>query len=219
MERSAKKTQKDWRISVGKTWRRLVTGSIPSSQRSIPDPILVGDHPAMDLLNTIVRVKGGLIDILQSDEDVLRWLVLTGFLEQKPIAQFRLGALLAATRTLRDVVRTLVLARKANKRLDLAPLNRLLAKGSSHEELVRTKYGGLKVVRRHNFTTPEALLTPLAESAAELLATANFNLIRACEGTDCVLWFYDRTKAHRRRWCSMQTCGNRNKVSKFRSQL
>jgi predicted RNA-binding Zn ribbon-like protein len=195
-----------------------LTGSVPSSDTSIPDPTLVGDHPAMDLLNTIVRADGGLVDVWQGDEDVLGWLALTGLLESKVTPQFRRGALLAAARMLRDVARTLVLARKANKRLDLAPLNQFLAKGRSYDELVRTKSGELKVIRQHNFTTPEALLAPLAESAAELLATADFDLVRHCEGVDCVLWFYDRTKAHRRRWCSMQTCGNRNKIAKFRSK-
>ncbi|HZD77839.1 MAG TPA: CGNR zinc finger domain-containing protein, partial [Acidobacteriaceae bacterium] len=59
---------------------------------------------------------------------------------------------------------------------------------------------------------------PLAEAAAAFLATANFDLVRACEGVECVLWFYDRTKAHRRRWCSMGVCGNRAKIVRFRSR-
>ncbi|MDX3854896.1 CGNR zinc finger domain-containing protein [Streptomyces sp. AK02-01A] len=38
--------------------------------------------------------------------------------------------------------------------------------------------------------------------------------------TDWLLWFYDRTKSHRRRWwwCSMETCGNRTKVRARRSR-
>ena len=43
-------------------------------------------------------------------------------------------------------------------------------------------------------------------------------LIRECEHPDCVLWFYDRTKSHRRRWCSMALCGNRHKVAEFRKR-
>jgi predicted RNA-binding Zn ribbon-like protein len=102
--------------------------------------------------------------------------------------------------------------------LNLTALNRILAKGSSHCELTGTKAGGLAVTQRYDLGTPEALLAPLAEAVAEFLATADFNLVRACEGVDCVLWFYDRTKAHRRRWCSMEVCGNRNKIARFRSR-
>lgn len=46
----------------------------------------------------------------------------------------------------------------------------------------------------------------------------DFNLVRKCEDSDCVLWFVDKTKAHRRRWCSMALCGNRNKVASFRQR-
>nr|WP_254214234.1 CGNR zinc finger domain-containing protein [Burkholderia multivorans] len=31
-----------------------------------------------------------------------------------------------------------------------------------------------------------------------------------------MLWFLDRTKSHRRRWCSKALCGNRQKVAAFR---
>jgi predicted RNA-binding Zn ribbon-like protein len=206
-----------------------MTGSPAISSAPLVDPLFVGDHPAMDLLNTIVRLEGQLVDVWQSDDDVLRWLVRTGLLETKiasetkTASQFRRGDLLAAARRLRDVVRTLVVARKTKKRLDLAPLNHFLNQGSSHceltaSQLTTTRANGLSVVRRYDTATPEALLAPLAEAAAEFLATADFHLVRACEGVDCVLWFYDRTKAHRRRWCSMDACGNRNKVARFRSR-
>ena len=200
-----------------------MTGPAASSASPPVDPLFIGDHPAMDLLNTIVRLESGLVDVWQSDDDVLTWLGRTGLTETKTAAHFRRGELLAAARRLRDIVRTLVVARKAQKRLnverlDLKPLNQFLAKGSSHCQLSRTKAAGLSVVRQYEAPTPEALLAPLAEAAAEFLATADFNLVRACEGPDCVLWFYDRTKAHRRRWCSMEACGNRNKVARFRSR-
>jgi predicted RNA-binding Zn ribbon-like protein len=208
MERFVRETQKNRRISAEKS-------SSPPARR---EPELIGDHPAMDLLNTIVRAECGLVDVWQSDDDVLRWLVRMGLLKTNSTPRFRSGALLTAARGLRDVVRTLVVARKANKRLDLAALNDFLAKGKSHFELMRARDGSLVVVRRYDKTTPQGVLTPLAEAAAEFLATADFKLVRACEGVDCVLWFYDRTKAHRRRWCSMEICGNRNKIAKFRSR-
>jgi predicted RNA-binding Zn ribbon-like protein len=200
-----------------------MTGASASSASPSVKPLFVGDHPAMDLLNTIVRLESGLVDVWQSDDDVLTWLARTGLAETKTAAHFRRGELLTVARRLREIVRTLVVARKAQKRLnadrlDLKPLNQFLAKGSSHCQLRGTKAGGLSVVRQYEAATPEALLAPLAEAAAEFLATADFNLVRACEGPDCVLWFYDRTKAHRRRWCSMEACGNRNKVARFRSR-
>jgi predicted RNA-binding Zn ribbon-like protein len=51
-----------------------------------------------------------------------------------------------------------------------------------------------------------------------LLATGDFSLVRRCENAACVLWFYDRTRSHHRRWCSMARCGNRHKVAAFRKR-
>lgn len=38
--------------------------------------------------------------------------------------------------------------------------------------------------------------------------------IRSCAHDDCVLWFLDTSKGGRRRWCSMERCGNRAKASR-----
>ncbi|WP_246856811.1 CGNR zinc finger domain-containing protein [Brenneria corticis] len=62
------------------------------------------------------------------------------------------------------------------------------------------------------------MLGPIAELAASLISEKSFELVRKCEHPECSLWFYDRTKAHRRRWCSMALCGNRAKVARFRRQ-
>jgi predicted RNA-binding Zn ribbon-like protein len=192
--------------------------AVPSPASVAPELELVGDHPALDMLNTIARLESGLVDLWQSDDDVVRWLVRTGLLEAKSGPPGRRGALLAAARGLREISRILVTARKANRRLDLGPLNDFLGQAEGHSELMRGKDGVLSVTRRYDQTSPDGLLAPLAEAVAEFLATADFRLVRRCEGEDCVLWFYDRTKAHRRRWCSMDVCGNRNKVAKFRSR-
>ena len=75
----------------------------------------------------------------------------------------------------------------------------------------------IEKVRRKD--TAEAILGPVAEAAAELLARTDFELVKRCEDETCVLWFTDRTKSHRRRWCSMLLCGNRHKVAAYRRRL
>jgi predicted RNA-binding Zn ribbon-like protein len=203
------------KISVEKVWGEGV--SIPASTTTVT-PDLVGDHPAMDLLNTIARIDGALVDLWQSDEDVLRWLVRTGLVEAKVTGPARRGALLSAGHRLREISRTLVTARKSNRPLEMKPLNDFLAKAESHCQLARRSDGVLTLTRRYQRKNPEGMLAPLAEAVAQFLVTADFELVRRCEGEDCVLWFYDRTKGHRRRWCSMEVCGNRNKVTRFRSR-
>jgi predicted RNA-binding Zn ribbon-like protein len=173
---------------------------------------------ALQILNTVRLVDGVLLDSLQTDNDVLQWLAQAGWPIEKVPSSLRPSTLLNATRKLRETIRTLVERRKAGKRLDVSALNEFLSESRSYVELVAEKSDGIHLIRRWKRRTPEEVLAPLAESAADFLVTADFDLVRRCESEDCVLWFYDRTKSHRRRWCSMTTCGNRHKVAAFRKR-
>ena len=178
------------------------------------EPLFIADHCALDLLNTVLQVDGAPVDVLQSDDDVARWLVEAGVLATPTPRR----GLLKTSRELREVVRELVRRRQAHKRLDLAPLNAFLAQGRREPVLVQDRAGEVRLEQRFATDTAEQLLMPVALAAADLLANGDFDLVRACESDDCVLHFYDRTKSHRRRWCSMATCGNRAKVQTFRAR-
>jgi predicted RNA-binding Zn ribbon-like protein len=190
------------------------------------DALFLADHPALDLLNTVARINGELVDFLQSDGDVLRWLAQAGWpvegdavasRESQRHGQGR-SPLLQAARILRDTIRALVERRKAGKRTEPDALNAFLAESRSYLKLAAKKDGSIELFRKWKQRSAEEMLAPLAESAAELLANGDFNLIRGCEDADCVLWFYDRTKSHHRRWCSMANCGNRHKVAAYRKR-
>ncbi|MGA7927319.1 MAG: ABATE domain-containing protein [Candidatus Sulfotelmatobacter sp.] len=61
----------------------------------------------------------------------------------------------------------------------------------------------------------DAMLWPIARAAADLLASSEVALVRACSSPTCQWYFLDTSKNHHRRWCSMKQCGNRAKVRKF----
>jgi predicted RNA-binding Zn ribbon-like protein len=64
-------------------------------------------------------------------------------------------------------------------------------------------------------STLDAMLWPISRAAADLLASSDLALVRACSSPTCQWFFLDTSKNHHRRWCSMQQCGNRAKVRKF----
>jgi predicted RNA-binding Zn ribbon-like protein len=180
--------------------------------------MMLGDHPALDILNTVARVDGKLVDSLQSDGDVLRWLTRVGWPVENDLPHLQADALLKSARALRATIRLLIEKRKAGTRSDPRALNAFLAEARSHLELASNREEALDLKRQWKRHTPEQILAPIAESAAHLLATGDFSLVRRCENGACVLWFYDRTRSHHRRWCSMATCGNRYKVAAFRKR-
>ncbi|ACO80825.1 hypothetical protein AvCA_47200 [Azotobacter vinelandii CA] len=182
------------------------------------EPYVLADHPVLDMLNTVARVDGVPHDFWQSDADVLRWLERLGMAAAGEAPSLPAGALLATARALREVVRDLVERRKNGEPGDPTELNRFLAQAASYRQVRWDGDAGPRLETVGERKSAAQFLAPLAERAAELLCEGDFSLIRVCEHPQCILWFYDRTKAHRRRWCSMALCGNRAKVAEFRKR-
>jgi predicted RNA-binding Zn ribbon-like protein len=94
------------------------------------------------------------------------------------------------------------------------PVNEILRITEGHDELVSHKgTWSLQFVARESGL--DWLLAALARSAAELLVEGPRVPIRRCANPSCRLFFYDDSRTHRRRWCSMALCGNRHKAASF----
>lgn len=63
--------------------------------------------------------------------------------------------------------------------------------------------------------TATGALTVLALRAIALALRPNARPVRTCDR--CGWFFVDNSRGRRRRWCSMQTCGNQAKAARFRS--
>ena len=191
---------------------------MPKSDQPIERKFLVlGDHPALDFLNTEVRIDGELVDFLQSDDDVLRWLARAGWPVDKATLNFHSEILLDIARGLRAAIQNAIKKHQAGES-DCGVMHMFLFEAKSYLKLMPDNDGGLRLERKWEPKAPEQVLGPLMESAAELLVSGDFEMIKRCEDAECVLWFYDRTRGHRRRWCSMARCGTRNKVAAFRQR-
>jgi predicted RNA-binding Zn ribbon-like protein len=185
-----------------------------------PEPPFIADDLALDFINTKFGVGPSYRECFGSDEDVLHWLLRTGSITgvSGEVPKGRSGTLVKAAIELRESARDLVACRKAERVGNPAVLNRFLALDRSCKEL-EWRPGKPPTLRlQRQLHTVEAALVPVASAIAALLAEGDFRLIRTCESSECTLWFYDRTKAHHRRWCSMALCGNRAKVASFRAR-
>ena len=59
----------------------------------------------------------------------------------------------------------------------------------------------------------ERPIWPVALSAAELLTSKDLGRVKEFSGSDGCGWrFFDSSKNARRRWCSMEVCGSRDKM-------
>ena len=55
-------------------------------------------------------------------------------------------------------------------------------------------------------------LAPIVRAAVDLLLEGDPGRIRTCGNPECGWFFYDTSKNGSRRWCSMASCGNREKA-------
>ncbi|WP_243286654.1 CGNR zinc finger domain-containing protein [Geothrix terrae] len=123
-------------------------------------------------------------------------------------------AALHTARALREALYSLFSARAHGRAVppaDLDALNRALREALPHLCLVwdaASPAWHWREMERH-LTAP---LWPIARAAADLLTAEEPAPVRECGGSQCTWLFLDLSRGRSRRWCSMTSCGNREKA-------
>jgi predicted RNA-binding Zn ribbon-like protein len=185
--------------------------------------LLVGNHLALDFVNTCPVQNGRPLELLSDFSALLRWFQAAELLSAREVANLqqhwrhsaRAQRTVEAARELRERLRKDILAWQhcgTVRDSTVAELNRLMV---DHPMLTRLKVSGGAPSAELWFEPrrPEDLFAPLAHSAATLFTNVDRTRVRKCG--QCVLHFYDTSKKGTRRWCSMQLCGNRLKVAAY----
>jgi predicted RNA-binding Zn ribbon-like protein len=191
-------------------------------------PLFIGSHTAVDFLNTAFAPDGEAIEMIGDGRELIAWLIEAELLSDAEASKLarRLGrqgtdAVAAEARKLREWTREFFerwrTAPERDYAAELQYLNKALANEAQQRELIRTE-DGFELVNRVRIESGSELLALLAAHLARLIAEEDPALLKQCAGTGCTLWFLDRTKAHRRLFCSAAACGNRAKVAAFRER-
>jgi predicted RNA-binding Zn ribbon-like protein len=190
---------------------------------------LVAGHTALDFVNTVdwrwdpLRRK----DLLDGFEDLVGWArqtaivtaaeaqALTAAAKRDPRSASRA---LHRARRLRETLGRIFEAAGRNQRPTARDLRRLNAVLGAALRRRRLELRG----NRYDWTWTasdgrplDAFLSPIVLAAAELLTVPQRFKIRACAAEDCGWLFLDTSRSGRRRWCTMQSCGNRAKARRF----
>ncbi len=183
----------------------------PSSQ-----PLFLADNLALDFINSEYGTGDERHDCFEDDTCVIDWLVIAGLVPKGTKAP---NGLVAEARQLRDAARAVVHAAMKSVAADLTVINHVLQAGRPETTLQWDKETQrYRITVRPEVLSPAGLLWPVADALVKLIADDKFEYVRQCEAHNCILLFHDLSKSHRRRWCSMATCGNRMKVAAFRNR-
>jgi predicted RNA-binding Zn ribbon-like protein len=171
----------------------------------------------LDLVATAEAAPGA-PEPLADGGRLARWLVGAGLVPAgTPLADID-GRWTARFIELRDCVGRLVRAEIDGRYAEsaLERVNAFAAGPPPGIRAVRDADGGLA---RALSAPPEcaALLAAVARDAVELLTDpAARARLRQCEGDNCRRVYLDTSRGRRRRWCSSEVCGNRERVARHR---
>jgi predicted RNA-binding Zn ribbon-like protein len=150
------------------------------------------------------------LDRLRDPESFARWRVDSGLVRPPSI---RLTEV-ASARVLREAIFDAAEAAVQGKTLPRAARAVINERASRTPLVPRITSSGR---RRFSAAAPvEAALATIARDAIDLLVGPDRERLRECASTSCGLLFVDRSHAGRRRWCTMDYCGNRVKVASYR---
>lgn len=187
-----------------------------------------GGHPALDLVNTLdERPSDAPIENLASYNALVSFTEFAGLIEASAAAHLRslsgpaFSRIAGRARELREHLYAVLAATYVGELMPQAPLDAIAsAVRRAHAARALSPAGTSGVMVRHRWLPPVSQEVPLhacALAIEALLVSADRNHIRKCHAADCEVYFIDTSKAHRRQWCSMQNCGNREKQRRWRS--
>jgi predicted RNA-binding Zn ribbon-like protein len=179
----------------------------------------------LDLINTLELdgTEGVPEDHIPTLDDVVGWVGARSIAHEDALRLQAGGdpdAWLARFRDLRDALREAWVATVEGRSADVAALGTL--NGALHHRPMpelRPTLAGIGVGHRHDArdATGEAFAR-VTEPLVEAIASGDTDRFRICANDACRWVFEDTSRGGRRRWCDMQSCGNRAKVRRFRSR-
>ena len=186
----------------------------------------IGGDAALDFVNTVTGRDQTPRDWLDSYARLLEWAALVRLLPEKNLRALTkkmhnepAAAARALTRAkeLREELFALVSAVAAG---NAPPKNALaalrehwLAGIESHE--LRFESGRVVADLRADATDFDLIAAMVAYRMVEHVMPQPVERLRVCGGTNCSWVFIDSSKAGRRRWCDMASCGNAAKAQRF----
>jgi len=184
---------------------------------------LLGERLSLDFANTADwHASDQPVETLTSYSELVVWSQQAGILDKSKLQRLLekaagqptgADAILARAVVLREAIYGIFSAISHGAQpfeADLSVFNGELAGALSRSQIVLTKEGFA-----WDWTDEDALdqmLWPVAQDAADLLTGGDLHRVGQCADDKCGWLFFDTSRNHSRRWCSMKDCGNRAKA-------
>jgi predicted RNA-binding Zn ribbon-like protein len=178
-----------------------------------------------DFMNTIELESGSLVDHLVTFDDAAHWLIDRGFCHEDLSAASLAthgtteGMALDKVKGVRDALREVADAVAHDRPPTddaLAEVNRAI-QSRERVELVK-EADGVSIGHSHVGDPLDDALARLADPLVAEIQNGRGDRVRICANDTCQWVFFDESRAGRRRWCDMSTCGNQAKAARHRAR-
>jgi predicted RNA-binding Zn ribbon-like protein len=182
---------------------------------------------SLALANTLDwRLRAKPVELMRTFSDLVRWGRTGGVLDRAEATRLRGWAKThprPATRLLRDAteireaIAAIFQALVRGSAPPAASLERLehACRAAWSARTLRADASSAEWTWRESTPEPERIAWAAALDAAGLLTSGDAHRVRQCGDAECGWFFLDTSRNKSRRWCSMESCGNRNKVRRF----
>lgn len=188
---------------------------------------MIGGRLCLNFSNTVSsRTKTAYREYLATYDDLVAWGLHVGLLadDEAEVLLYSAArhpdlatAVLERAITLREAIYQIFWAiadHREPEEADLAGLNAALHRALARLE-VRLAAEGFEWAWVTDEDSLDRMLWPVARSAADLLASGDFERVKKCAGETCDWLFLDSSKNRSRRWCMMGVCGSRAKSRRY----
>jgi predicted RNA-binding Zn ribbon-like protein len=197
------------------------------SERHAGNLKLVGGRLCLDFANTVDwRTREQPHEWLASYADLVAWSQHAGIVSEQRAHDLReqavrhpaaAAAVLQQAIALREAMYGIfaaVAGKGTPETADVATLNRVLGGTMSRLQLTFNT-DGFTWSWDGEQTSLDQMLWPVIRSAAELLISGDLDRVGTCAAEGCGWLFFDTSRNHSRRWCTMEDCGNRAKARRY----
>jgi predicted RNA-binding Zn ribbon-like protein len=184
---------------------------------------LRGGDIAVDFVNTVHDVRTEQGEYLNSPEDLARWAHHARVLTDDEL-EVVVASLFDNRASARRTFRSTLQLRAATSRLltgqptasDAEVIDQWRRRGAFRHHLVLVDH--LPVLQWSGEVDLESIPVRITASLLDLIESGRWAQVSQCRGQRCGWLYLDPSPTRRRRWCSMDDCGNRAKVRRFRSR-
>ncbi|MGP3957298.1 CGNR zinc finger domain-containing protein [Nonomuraea sp. 3N208] len=176
----------------------------------------IGGRPCLDFVATLGKRHAVPVERLPNPAALGRWIHEAGLSPDVPQATIEhLTDALGLREAIYQLLRAAIAGRPVDP-ADVALTNAVAANPDLAPQL--SVSGDLPSISRQSADVTPAALATVARDAVLLLGGPLLERVKECENPDCSLLFLDDSQARRRRWCSMDRCGNLAKIAGYRSR-